>query len=81
MFHQCYPPRQPLKHYLTHTPKILHHPKLPHQKVLFQPPQRLILHIHHPTYPFLTSTNPLPPNVTVRTAVPPTSLSKLIDVS
>ncbi|WP_369008306.1 adenylosuccinate synthetase, partial [Staphylococcus epidermidis] len=60
---------------------MLDHPNLPHQNLLFQAAQPLILHIHHPTYPFLTSTNPLPPNVTLPTRLPPTSLSKLIPLS
>ncbi|WP_392390829.1 adenylosuccinate synthetase, partial [Staphylococcus hominis] len=81
IFDEYYPPPQPLKQFLTHTPKIFHDPFLPHQNLLFQPPQPLILHIHHPTYPFLTSTNPLPPNLTLPTPLPPTFLSKLIRLS
>ncbi|WP_186305981.1 adenylosuccinate synthetase, partial [Staphylococcus epidermidis] len=42
IFHQYYAPPQPLKHYLTHTPKILHHPNLPHQNLLFQRPQAVM---------------------------------------
>ncbi|WP_186314947.1 adenylosuccinate synthetase, partial [Bacillus pumilus] len=70
-----------LKKYLLHTSLLFNHPLHQPRPLLFQAPQPLILHIHQPTYPFLTSSNPLPPPVTIPSPLPPTNIQHLLRLS